>query len=106
MVCRDIIQDTNDPSIFKIVGSKFLRVKDAFNDPYVSSRFNTYVVCQLDDLVNQWNINCITCKMYPFPMIKPYSDCSNLPDITEPQNSNNQWFLTPLRHTFENASAV
>ncbi len=96
VVCCDIIEFPKHSNNFLIVGFSFKIKENACVQPYVSSRYNTFIVSQLDNRINEWNLNNLLCKMYTIPY--KLIDYSKLPDITLP-NVRNRWFATPIRHT-------
>ena len=96
ILCSDIEEIPLGSKTFVIIGFKFKCKENAFVLPYESSTYQTYLVSKIDNRVGEWNLNSISCKMYPFPF--KIDDFSILPNIFV---SSNKWFVTPIRHTIE-----
>jgi hypothetical protein len=94
VVCTSIIKKD---SVFQIRGMKFEKLKDAFTEPHVSSRFNTVLASKLGGY-GIWNVNAIRGKMFACPFDR--NDCSTLPNIVTEKTAT--WFVTPIRHTLNN----
>ena len=77
--------------------AKFRKLENAFVVPFVSSKYEIYLVSQYSELFDEFNANKIAAKMFAFPnQLK--SDCDKLPNIIDPLSSQ-KWFVTPIRHS-------
>ncbi|XP_045024703.1 uncharacterized protein LOC123469643 [Daphnia magna] len=96
VVCSDFIEFPKMGNNFLVVGFLFQTKEHACVKPYLSTKYNTFIVSKLDERIGEWNINNLLCKMYTVPY--KLTDYAKLPDITLP-NVPNRWFTTPIRHT-------
>ena len=98
VVCFDILKDSNS-DVLQIGVKKFSCLESAFEVPYDSSRFSTFLGSKLSETVELFNVNNIKGKMFAVPFAK--EDCSKLPNILTCPST--KWFLTPIRHTLREA---
>lgn len=103
VVCIDIIEYPKESREYSIVGRKFSSVVSAFNKPYCSKDYKTYVVSKLSHQIDEWDFNLIAGKMFAVP-----DDFNNyrfgrveeprVPDILG-EYSNAMWYVQPIQHT-------
>ena len=97
VVCTDIKEHPEGSNIFWMNCAKFRKLENAFVVPFVSSKYEIYLVSQYSELFDEFNANKIAAKMFAFPnQLKP--DCDKLPNIIDPLSSQ-KWFVTPIRHS-------
>lgn len=94
VVCFDILKDSNS-DVLRIGVKTFSCLESAFNVPYESSRFSTFLGSKLSETVDIFNVNSIKAKMFAVPFA--IDDHSKLPNILTCTST--KWFLTPIRHT-------
>lgn len=91
VVVRDISEFPKGSGSIIIVCHKFRTVEDAFDSPYRSSEFQTFIASRLCHRVYEWSIDMITSKAYALP----YKTKGSI-DIYNPSE---KWYVAPLRHT-------
>ena len=89
-VCSDIKEACKGK--VSVIGQTFNIQNNAFETPFLSSRFHIYNVSNLANELEEFNAASISAKMFPFPMNV------NVPQINvyDPEQI---WFVSPLRHT-------
>jgi hypothetical protein len=97
IVCVDFIDRRHEENILEIVGFKFLRLKNAHTQPFVSSRVNIHLASKIASQLSDYNVNCLAAKMYAMPH-RVSSDIKEIPNILQ-RDSLHKWYVSPLRHT-------
>jgi hypothetical protein len=67
VVCKDLIDSPPQSKVFLIIGSFFQVRESACVQPFMSSDYHTFLVSKPDDLIREWNLNNLQCKMYAVP---------------------------------------
>lgn len=89
-VCNDIKETS--PGKVNVIGCKFNIQTDAFQSPFISSRFHMYAVSNPTSEIFELNATSISAKMWPFPRNVNVQHLN----VSDPEQS---WFVSPLRHT-------
>lgn len=64
---HDVSEFPKDSGCIFMIGNKFTTLVDAFDEPYRSSEYQTYIASNLSRKTREWNINMIKSKVYALP---------------------------------------
>jgi hypothetical protein len=95
VVCLNIVEE-EDTNVMRIICATFDKVEKAFDDPYDSAEYHSYLVSKCSNQrFEEFNVNSIKAKMLALPYLPEVT--TTLPDILK--SVNDKWFVTALQHT-------
>ena len=93
-VLTDIVKHVQGNCKYRLIGQKFMKLEDAFEEPFKSSEFQIYIASQISSTTFECDENMISAKMYPFPL--------NLNCPSDVNSRTQKWFVSKLHHTMQN----